>query len=67
MDLSFHLAVPAVGWARNCALCGQPVRDGDTNLTVEERWEDIAGSSFKSHRVWHSTCHEQYLEEGEAT
>jgi hypothetical protein len=65
MALNFVMAVPATGWTQACAHCGQLITDGQPDMEVESKWEDVNGASLLFRRVWHKPCHLESLEEGE--
>lgn len=65
MDLNFVMAVPAKGWTQARAYCGDMITDGQNEVNVESKWEDVNGSAFLFRRVWHQNCHLLYLDEGE--
>ncbi len=54
---------------RSCVFCGKPVSPGDQSAVeeVEESEERNTGDSgaSPSMRLWHKTCFEHHLDEGE--
>lgn len=65
MKLDFVMAVPATGWTQAGAHCGHSISDGQPDIEVESKWEQVNGASFLFRRVWHKSCHLQNLDEGE--
>ena len=61
IDENFYLAIPRDAWEMPCAFCGDFVRKGDNEVTIEKAESFSQAPRLDFLRVWHDGCYRQYL------
>jgi len=59
MDLNFRLP----GVAQLCAFCDKSVKRDESDVFIEKQYIDQTNIYLM--RIWHKSCYDQYLDQGE--
>ena len=54
-------------WERPCSRCGDLIKEGDPNITIDTYSQEKTNLLSTFAKVWHKACYDQDLEDGESS